>query len=121
MMLLMMVLLVISWVTNHGGGDHGGDHSGGHGGGHDDHGGGDVNTEEFFFTVYEPRDSDGNVEFLSNLLMNGIDNQCFPMMIIAILRMMTVFHVRSLRTAHDLGESRKDAVAFSVPQEAFCR
>jgi len=27
----------------------------------------------------------------------------------------------SLRTAHDLGESRKDAVAFSVPQEAFCR
>jgi len=27
----------------------------------------------------------------------------------------------TLRTAHDLGESRKDAVAFSVPQEAFCR
>jgi len=27
----------------------------------------------------------------------------------------------TVRTAHDLGESRKDAVAFSVPQEAFCR
>jgi len=27
----------------------------------------------------------------------------------------------TLRTAHDLDERRKDAVAFSVPQEAFCR
>ena len=120
MMLFMTVLMVIFWVTNHGGG-YGGDNGGDHGGGHGDHGDGDVNREELFFTVCELGDSDGNVEFLSSLLMNGVDNQCFPMMIIVILRMMTVSHIRSLRTAHDLGESRKDAVAFSVPQEAFCR